>query len=227
MQMRRGQIFPRFMIYFVGLLIMTLGFVMLLKADLGATPWDVLNVGLYYQLGLTIGSWSIIVGFFILGMAAIIDKKMPQIGAFLNMILVGVFIDMYLFLPFLQTPSHLIGKLVMFLLGLIISCYGMGIYISANLGAGPRDSLMLVLTNKTGWKVRNIRGAMEIIALSIGWMLGGPVFWGTFLISLLIGPIFGYAMPQCRSLTNIILDRLKPDSHIENENSKIKRGVSS
>lgn len=227
---REHQIIPRSFIYLFGLLIMALGIVLILKADLGATPWDVLHVGLYYQFGLTIGSWSIIVGFVILGVAALLTKKIPQVGAFLNMVLVGIFIDMYLLLPIMQTPNNFLEKGFMFLTGLIIMCYGMGFYISAKLGAGPRDSLMLALTNRTGWKVRNIRGVMEIIVLIVGWILGGPVALGTFLLSLLIGPIFGYAMPQCTAFSNYLLEKLKPSIQIdilENENTKIKRGVSS
>ncbi|WP_206631537.1 hypothetical protein, partial [Mesorhizobium sp. M7A.F.Ca.MR.362.00.0.0] len=61
----------------------------MIEADLGSAPWDVLNIGLYYQLGLTIGSWTIIVGFFVLFVSAILSKSIPQIGAFLNMLLVG------------------------------------------------------------------------------------------------------------------------------------------
>lgn len=207
---------------------MALGIVLLLKADLGATPWDVLHVGLYYQLGLTIGSWSIIVGFFILGISALLTKRIPQIGAFINMISVGFFIDMYLLLPIMQTPNGLIGKLIMFLFGLVIMCYGMGFYISANLGAGPRDSLMIALTNRTGWKVRHIRSVMEVIVLISGWLLGGPVALGTFLISILIGPMFGYAMPQCTSISNFLLKKIKTQ-HKQDiiEENNINRGVSS
>lgn len=203
---------------------MTLGFVLVLKANLGATPWDVLHVGLYYQFGLTIGSWSIIVGLLILGVSALLTKKIPQIGAFLNMLSVGLFMDMYLFLPFIQTPSSLISKVIMFFIGLVITCYGMGFYISAKLGAGPRDSLMLALTGRTGWKVGYIRGTMEVIVLLIGWLLGGPVSFGTFLLSLLIGPLFGFAMPQCNFVTNFLLGKRKVQDTL---NKNINRGVSS
>jgi uncharacterized protein len=203
---------------------MSLGIVLILKANLGATPWDVLHVGLYYQLGLTIGSWSIIVGLFILAVSAILTKRIPQVGAFINMLSVGIFIDMYLYLPFMQTPNSLGGKVFMFLIGLVIMCYGMGFYISANLGAGPRDSLMLALTSRTGWKVRNIRGTMEIIVLIIGWLLGGPVSFGTFMLSLLIGPLFGFAMPQCNYVTKSLLEKLKNQDTL---NKNINRGVSS
>ncbi|MDA6151390.1 hypothetical protein OSK18_28300, partial [Escherichia coli] len=82
----------------------------------------------------------------------------------------------YLLLPFMQTPDGLAGKLAMFGFGIVVYCYGMGLYISAQLGAGPRDSLMIALTAKTGWKVRNVRALMEIAVLTVGWQLGGPVF---------------------------------------------------
>ncbi|RFB17637.1 YitT family protein [Bacillus sp. HNG] len=186
--------------FFIGLLIMSLGIVMIIKADLGASPWDVLHIGLYKQIGLTIGTWSIIVGFFILFLSSFLLKRLPQIGAFLNMISVGIFIDMFMMVPFLVTPETFIGKLMMLLLGLLINGYGMGIYISAKVGAGPRDSLMLALTEISKWKVQYIRFGMEIIVLTIGWLLGGPVFVGTLVYCVGIGYIAGFALPQCQKM---------------------------
>ena len=217
----RGQIGPRFIIYLFGLLVMSLGIVLLILADLGPSPWDVLHVGLYYKFGLTIGSWNIIAGFFILGVSAMISKSIPQFGAFLNMILVGLFIDMYLMIPFLHTPSSLTGKVVMFAVALLINCYGMGLYISAQLGAGPRDSLMLAITSKTGWKVGKVRSTMEVLVLIIGWQLGGPLFWGTIVISLMIGVIAGFSLPQCQRFTNFILQRLKKNNPKSNQYKEI------
>nr|WP_295969624.1 YitT family protein [uncultured Bacillus sp.] len=212
-QKRKGQIGPRFMIYLSGLLIMSLGVVFLIIADLGPSPWDVLHVGLFLKFGLTIGIWNIIVGLFILTVSALISKSIPQFGAFLNMLLVGLFIDMYMWLPFMKTPSTLMGKIMMFAAGLILCCYGMGIYISAQLGAGPRDSLMLAITSKTGWKIGKVRSTMEVLVLLVGWQLGGPVFWGTIVIGLLLGTISGYALPQCQRMTDNILTRINKETH--------------
>lgn len=221
-----GQIMPRFIIYILGLLTMALGIVLQIKADLGASPWDVLHVGLYYQLGLTIGTWSIIVGLIILTSAAILMKEFPQMGAFLNMVLVGLFIDLYLLLPVLSTPEALVGKTFMLLSGITLSGYGMGIYISAQFGAGPRDSLMIALTTKTGWKLSRVRAIMELIVLFIGWQLGGPVYLGTILFSITIGYIAGYALPQCQALTNKLLDQLNKQSlRVKNKEVNSKRGV--
>lgn len=222
---KKGQVGPRFLVYLLGLLVMSLGIVLLIKADLGATPWDVLHVGLYYQLGLTIGSWSIIVGIIILALTALITREIPQIGAFLNMVLIGLFIDMYFLLPFLQTPEGLIGKMLMFLFGMLLNGYGMGLYISAQLGAGPRDGLMIALSSKTKWKVRNVRATMEILVLIVGWQLGGPIFWGTILICFLIGPLAGICLPQCQRFTDRWLQRLKSKQIIA-EQTESKRGAS-
>jgi len=223
---RKGQMGPRFIVYLLGLLIMALGIVFLIKADLGATPWDVLHVGLYYQVGLTIGSWSIIVGIVILTVATLISKQFPQFGAFLNMVLVGVFIDMYYQIPFFVTPEHLWAKACMFIIGMIVMCYGMGIYISAQFGAGPRDSLMIALTEKTGWKIRNVRAFMEIIVLVVGWRLGGPIFWGTILITFTIGPLVGITLPQCQAFTDKLLAKLvKEDSMVSETEKQANRGA--
>ncbi|MEI2367211.1 YczE/YyaS/YitT family protein [Niallia circulans] len=199
----------RLFIFIIGLLIMSLGIVLVITANLGSAPWDVLNIGLHIQFGLTIGCWAIIVGFLILLIAAILSKKLPPFGALLNMVLVGVFIDIFLLLPFMNTPSTLYQKWIMFLIGLIIMGYGMGFYISAKLGAGPRDSLMIVLSEKFGGSIARTRLWMEAIVLIVGWILGGPVSWGTIIYAALIGRVAGWSIPQCTKWTNYILDRNK------------------
>lgn len=204
-QKKTGQLGPRFFIFFTGLIIMSFGVVLLLKADLGVPPWDVLHVGLFLNFKLTIGTWNIIVGFAILALSSIISKQLPQVGAFLNMLTFGIFIDFYLALPFLTTPTSLLGKLIMLVAGIVIIGYGMGLYISASFGAGPRDSLMIALMEVTGWKISTIRGLIELTVLIIGWILGGPVFIGTILFTVIIGPVSGIVIPQCERFTNQLL----------------------
>src|SRR5690606_23998745 len=216
------QLPQRLSIFTLGLLVMALGIVLIIVADCGASPWDVLHVGLYYQFGLTIGTWSIIVGVVILATSSIMLKQWPQFGAYLNMLLVGIFIDMYLMISFLVEPNSMIGKLTMFIIGVFIYAYGMGIYLSSQLGAGPRDSLMLALNKLTKWKVSSIRWIMEVIVLIIGWVLGGPVFIGTIVFFLLIGPVVGFALPQCQKNTNKLLNKIEQ----KNIGKQIGRGAS-
>jgi uncharacterized membrane protein YczE len=190
----------RWGLYFAGLLIMSFGIVLTIKADMGSAPWDVLHIGLYRQFGWTIGTWSIIVGIVVLMISSLLAKRLPKIGAFLNMLLVGVFIDLYMLIPTLQTPHIWWGQLLMLLVGIVITGYGMGVYISADMGAGPRDSLMLALMEKTGWKVQHIRIVMEVFVLVLGWLLGGPVSLGTLIFSVTIGSVVGVALPHCQKL---------------------------
>ena len=196
----------RWSFFIVGLIVLALGVAMTIKGKLlGIGPWDVFHYGLTLQFGLTIGTWIIIVGFFLLLITVIFTKKMPKIGAFLNMILMGFFIDFFLWI--LPNTNSLAGSALYLLIGVIIVGYGIGIYVSAELGAGPRDGLMILIVEKTGWKVQWVRNGMELSVLLIGWLMGGPVGIGTVIVALLIGPIVGFSLPQCKTLLHFILYR--------------------
>jgi len=195
----------RWGIYFVGLLVMSFGIVLTIKADVGCAPWDVLHIGLQRQFGLTIGTWSIIVGLVVLAGSASLVRRPPKLGAFLNMATVGMLIDGWMMIPQLKTPEQPLEQYVMLMAGIIVSGYGMGLYISAGVGAGPRDSLMLALTELTRWKVAYIRIGMEALVLLVGWLLGGPVSFGTLLFCVTIGSVAGLALPQCQKMTRRLL----------------------
>ncbi len=197
----------RWFAFFIGIAVMAFGIVLMIRADLGTAPWDVLHIGLQLKLGLTVGSWSIIVGFFILAVSSILMKSWPKLGAFLNMLFVGIFIDLFLFLPFIVTPSFLVSKIMMLIIGVFICGIGMGLYISSDHGAGPRDSLMLALTELMDTKIQHVRLAMEIAVLIVGWSLGGPVFIGTLIVTVLIGPTVGYTLPFFRKRIKRMLER--------------------
>jgi uncharacterized membrane protein YczE len=81
----------------------------------------------------------------------------------------------------------------MFLLGVLIQGAATAIYIGVDAGAGPRDSLMLAIHRTTGLSIRLARGAIEIIVVLIGWLLGGPLGLGTVVFALLIGPSVQWA----------------------------------
>lgn len=189
----------RWTFYLVGLLVAALGITMTIKGyRLGIGPWDVFHVGLYRNFGLTIGSWSIISGLAIVVGTAIALKKLPKIGTWLNMILLGVFIDIFNWLiPDFETLG---AQIIIFILGVVVMGYGMGIYISPNIGAGPRDSLMLVFVEKFGISIKKVRTIIEIVVACLGWLLGGPVGVGTVIVALLIGQFVHYTLPQSRTL---------------------------
>ena len=187
----------RWTFFLVGMMIMSLGISMTIKGQkLGIAPWDVLNVGLYKNFGLSIGTWGIISGFIIIVSTAAVLKEWPKIGTWLNMILIGLFIDLFNWL--LPDIATLGAQILIFSAGVIVIGYGVGIYISPNIGAGPRDSLMLVLVQKTGASIKKVRTTLEVIVALVGWLIGGPVGIGTVLIALFLGQIAHYTMPQSR-----------------------------
>ena len=129
------------------------------------------------------------------------------------MLFVGLFIDLFLLLPI--QPVHLWSKLFILLAGIVIMAIGMGIYISAQFGTGPRDSLMMALHLKKGWKVHNVRLVMEVSVLIVGWLLGGPVHVGTIIISLTIGHASGIALEYFYKLTKRIMEKVKKEKTTE------------
>lgn len=195
----------RWVFYLSGLVIVALGISMTIKGyKLGIGPWDVFHVGLYQNLGLTIGTWSIITGLVIVGLTAIFMKELPKIGTWLNMLLLGIFIDIFNWL--IPDVEALTLQTVLFVLGVIVMGYGVGVYMSPNIGAGPRDSLMLIFVEKFGWSIKRVRTSIEVIVAICGWILGGPVGIGTVIIALLIGQFVHFTLPQSKALLLKITD---------------------
>ncbi len=199
-------------LFFIGLFIMTFGIALMIRANLGVAPWDVLHIGLFRHFGLTVGTWSILIGMVIVGSTAFLTKKWPPLGAVLNMLLCGVFLDF--FLGHLHTPVHLIARFAMLLIGIVVNGIGISLYISAHKGAGPRDSLMLFLVEKTGLKLTHVRRIMEIGVLAIGWILGGPVSIGTILFGLTVGSIVGTCLPISEKFIEHWIERREKNENI-------------
>jgi len=178
-----------------GLLIFAFGISLTIKGQLlGVGPWDVLHMGLYLNFGLTIGSWSIISGLVLVVGTSIWTKRFPKLGTWLNMIVVGIFIDFFNWL--LPDVTQYFGQTVFFIAGVLIMGLGVGIYVAPNIGAGPRDSVMLLIVEKTGTSVKRARTSMEIVVGVMGWILGGPIGIGTVMIAILLGQIVHITLPM-------------------------------
>nr|WP_026698218.1 YitT family protein [Alkalicoccus chagannorensis] len=195
----------RWLVFAAGLMIMSLGVSLMIRAQLGSAPWDVLHIGLMQQFGLTVGTWTVIMGFLLLAVSTVLTKTLPQMGAWLNMLLVGAFVDMFLIL--IPAADILFVQSLMLLAGILIMGFGIGVYISPRCGAGPRDSVMLALSEKTGATVARVRIYMEVLVLAAGWLLGGPVFIGTILFSLTIGHVTGFSLRLCSTWMDRFMER--------------------
>lgn len=178
--------------FFVGLIVMSLGITLTIKGQvIGTSPWDVFHIGMFKQFGLTIGTWSILVGLFIVCATSLYLKRIPKLATFLNMLLIGSFIDLFNWL--LPSTDRLPFEIVYFVSGFFVLSIGCALYIAASLGEGPRDTVMMIIASK-GYSVKTGRMVMEVVAGSIGWLLGGPVGAGTIILALGTGYIIQPAL---------------------------------
>lgn len=178
----------RWLFFFIGLMVLGLGVALTIKGQqLGVGSWDVLHIGLFKQLGLSIGLWSIIMGILIIIIASIGLREFPKIGTFVNMTCVGIFIDLFNWL--IPTPETLFTQLTAFIIGVLLMATGAGVYISARLGTGPRDSLMLLIVQRFNSSIAVARTIMEICVAVVGYLLGGPIGVGTAIIAFALGPV--------------------------------------
>ncbi len=176
----------RFALLFMGFLTMGLGIVMTLNAELGVSCWNVLHLGLSYHLPLTVGQATQAVGILIIATAYVLGIK-PRLGTWLNMIVVGLAIDLVLWSNVVPIPAYRLWQALLLVGGLALTTLGMCLYMCAGLGAGPRDGLMLGLTLRFRSRVGVVRGLLEVGAMTTGWFLGGPVGLGTVLSAFVLG----------------------------------------
>lgn len=185
----------KLIIFFLGLFLMAFGvYLTILVQNLGLNPWDVLHIGLTKNFGLSIGIWNIIIGVLLVIITMIATRKVPSSGTFLNMIFFGLFVDFFLYLDIIPKPSTYVMEYIYLLVGIVILGLGTGMYISPRIGAGPRDGFMLLVCDRTGWSVNRVKTGIEVIVLVVGFLLGGPVFIGTLIYSVLIGPIVQFSL---------------------------------
>jgi len=157
-----------------------------MNANIGYAPWDVFHVGLAKTIGMSIGSASILTGV-VIGIIAVLLGEKLGLGTILNMILIGVFLDILLEFHIIPIAKGLPLAIIMMIVGLFIIALASYFYIGSAFGAGPRDSLMVILTRKTGLPVGVCRGSIEFIAVFVGWRLGGMLGIGTIISALAIG----------------------------------------
>lgn len=185
--------FTRCLFFLTGILLLSLGITLTIKGQIfGVGSWDVLHIGLAKTLGLTIGTWSILIGLAIIAFDIVITKKFPLPGTFIDMFLAGIFIDIFNYL--IPDIDGFWMQLLSYVCGLLLLGWGCGMYMVANLGIGPRDSLMLLMVHKLGWSVTRARTTMEVSVALIGFLLSGPIGVGTVLMAFGLGPIVQFAL---------------------------------
>jgi uncharacterized membrane protein YczE len=185
----RGGPPARWVCLIAGLALFALGIVMLLQSQLGLSPWDVLNQGVAGHTPLTFGLANTAVAVIVLAVAWALGATVA-VGTVANALLIGVFVDA-------MTRAHLLAgvrdsglavRLVVLVLGILVIGGASALYIGAAFGAGPRDSLMLVLARRLRTRPGIVRTLLESAVTGAGFALGGTVGVGTLAFALGIGP---------------------------------------
>lgn len=178
--------FQRILKLILGLFLYAFGIVVTMKANIGFAPWQVFHEGLANISGFTIGQISIIIGFLVCIIDLIMGEKLG-IGTLFNMLLIGIFIDLIIFLDFIPIMKSFSSGLIMLFVGMFIIAAASFFYISSSFGAGPRDSLMVAVEKKTGFTVGTSKALIEGAVVFTGWLLGGPIGLGTVIAAFGIG----------------------------------------
>ena len=171
-------------ILFFGLAIFGLGDSLLVQGDVGNAPWTVFSQGLTYKTGLSIGWATFVISIFVLLIWIPLNER-PGFGTLSNIVLIATFIEVgtHIF----PKQSSVLSGVLFSLIGIAMVGLGSALYITCGLGPGPRDGAMTGIHYKTGIRVGRVRMGIELVVLTIGWLMGGRVGIGTALFALLIG----------------------------------------
>ncbi|MFZ5814515.1 MAG: YczE/YyaS/YitT family protein [Bacillota bacterium] len=181
----------RILWFYLGLAILSLGYSLVIAPMVGAAPWDIFHLGMAKQSGISLSLVIQLTGVVIILLNLALGIR-PGVGMFLNMFSVGPMLQFLL--QHLPMPDSLPGRWLMLGLGLFVIGVGTALYVSADLGPGPRDGLMIGLTRKTGLPVAVIKNSMDLAVAVTGWLLGGPLGLGTVAVALGIGPSIQFGM---------------------------------
>lgn len=175
-----------------GLMVCGLGVFFTLQPGLGVSPWDVLHVGLSQHTGLRVGTAIIVTSLAVLLLGLLLGVK-PGIGTLCDILVVGSTVNVLLDLGWLNTAPEMgiVSRIAIFVIGVFITGFGIAVYVGAHLGAGPRDGLMVALHRRFDWPVWRARLLIELLGLTGGVLLSGPIGLGTLLWAALIGPSAG------------------------------------
>jgi uncharacterized membrane protein YczE len=176
----------------LGLVLCGVGIALMIGADLGLAPWDVLHQGISRRTDIPIGTVGILVGFLVL-LTWLPLRERYGVGTVINVVTIGLTIDVVL--PLLPEHPSTLVQWAFLLGGAFLLGPGGGLYIGVGLGAGPRDGLMTSLAAR-GWSIRRVRTAMELVVLALGFLLGGSVGIGTLLFAVTIGPNVHYFLER-------------------------------
>ena len=202
---------------YLGLVLYGVSMALMLRADLGLDPWDVLHQGVAERTGWTFGTVAIVTGALVLLLWVPLRQR-PGLGTVSNVVVIGLSVDAAL--AVLPEPRAWAVRSALLVGGIALNGLATGLYIGGRLGPGPRDGLMTGLVRRTGRSVRLVRTSIEVTVVAVGWLLGGSVGVGTVTYALAIGPLVQLFLPLC-----VVPERGVPERAVVAERAVPERAV--
>ncbi len=205
-----------------GLFFYGMGSYFIIQANIGLAPWEAFNAGCSSAIGISYGNFVLLSSLVILVMDVLLKEKIG-IGTVLNAILIGQVVSFLQYIQLIPKVQNLSVGIIVLFLGQFLICIGSYLYISAGLGSGPRDSLMVALGKRLPKvPIGVVRAIIEGTVLIIGWSLGAKVGLGTAIAVLSIGMIMQFTFKILRFQVREVRHESIADTLISLRNPNLK-----
>ncbi|WP_421383798.1 YczE/YyaS/YitT family protein [Bacillus salacetis] len=199
----------RIVFFIAGLLLLTLGVALIIKAGLGASSWDALAVGESTTFGITVGTCVFINGIILIFINAFLLRKRPEVFAALSIFIIGLMIDFWLLIGLKNyAPATLGVQSATLAVGILALGIGIAVYLQAKFPSSPMDTIMVAISERFGLSLRSSRLISEGLALALAVAFRGAVGVGTIIVTLSLGFIVQFFFPKFEKLLQGWSERL-------------------
>lgn len=176
----------------LGTIIIAFGISLFVRSEFGTDPFTCLNMGISSLTGISFGTCQLVMNLILFIFQLIFGRKDVGIGTLINAVFVGYLVDFFDFLYSFLPQKSLVEQILLMIIGLIVIGYGVAMYMEANMGISPYDSLGVILSDKLKKKYSIMRMTQDITCVVIGFLLGGPFGIATILMAFLLGYIISH-----------------------------------
>jgi hypothetical protein len=176
---------------FGGLAAFGFGEGLLVQSHWGASPWTVFAEGIAKHAQISLGWATALISVVVL-LSWIPFHQRPGFGTISNVIIIAYVLDLT---TYAVAAPHAAWLKIVYIVGAVLSIgVGSAFYLTCNLGPGPRDGLMTGLHNRFHASVVYVRLSIEVVVLTIGWLLGGSPGFATAFFATTIGFSIGASL---------------------------------
>lgn len=178
----------RYLLFFAGLVFLSFGINMMTTIkSFGLSPYDSLFIALYQNFGVSIGFWIFVINFTFIIIVFLMDKAYLTVGTVVTMLLISVFVDAIGSSSLIMNAIYSLPHYITFICGNVCIGFGIGIYVSSQICVAPQEAFVLAVSKRTKWTFRRTEISLAITFLSLSFLLHGPIFYGTLILSFTTG----------------------------------------